>query len=132
MRFKRHAQLEGGLKQIDIVPLINVVFLLLIFFMMTSSFVIQPGIKVNLPRVITSEALRPENIELVVSQDNKAYINGRLVSPAELTGLLAQVSQRRQSILIKADRQASIGRIVEIWDLCRSTGIAQVNIATNQ
>ncbi len=47
MRFKRHMELEHGLKQIDIAPLIDVVFQLLIFFMLTSSFVIQPGIKVN-------------------------------------------------------------------------------------
>ena len=50
MKFKRHMELEHGLRQIDIAPLIDMVFQLLIFFMLTSSFIMQPGIKVNLPK----------------------------------------------------------------------------------
>ncbi|MBI5415209.1 MAG: biopolymer transporter ExbD, partial [Candidatus Omnitrophica bacterium] len=49
MKFKRHTKLEHGLKQIDIAPLIDLMFLLLIFFMLTSSFTLQSGINVKLP-----------------------------------------------------------------------------------
>ena len=51
-RFKRHIELEHG--RLDLAPLIDVVFLLLIFFMLTSSFVIQPSITINLPKAVTS------------------------------------------------------------------------------
>jgi len=132
MRFKRHMELEHGLKQIDIAPLIDMVFQLLIFFMLTSSFVIQPGIKVNLPKAITSEVVKFENVELVISSENVTYLNGKVITTAELRTLLAQVAKKKQSILIKADRRASLGRVVEIWDMCRDLGIAQINIATNQ
>jgi biopolymer transport protein ExbD len=132
MRFKRHMELEHGLNQIDITPLIDMVFQLLIFFMLTSSFVIQPGIKVNLPKAVTSEVVKYENIELVISAENVTYFNGSVVTNTELKNLLAQVSKRKQAILIKADKRASLGRVVEIWDTCRDLGIAQINIATNQ
>ncbi len=132
MRFKRHMKLEHGLKQIDIAPLIDVVFLLLIFFMLTSSFVMQPGIKVNLPKAVTSEIVKIKNIEIIISAENATYINGRVVVTEELKNLLKQVARKSQSILIKADKRASLGRIVEIWDLARDLGIAQINIATNQ
>lgn len=132
MHFKKHMELEHGLKQIDIAPLIDMIFQLLIFFMLTSSFVMQPGIKINLPKAVTSEVLKYENITLVVSSENVTYLDGRVVTLLELKSLIKQVSRRQQSILIKADKRASLGRVVEIWDLCRDSGVSQVNIATNQ
>ena len=132
MRFKKHMELEHGLKQIDIAPLIDMVFQLLIFFMLTSSFVMQPGIKVNLPKAVTSEIVKYENIEVVLSGENVIYLNGKVVTMQELNNLLKTVAKRQQPILIKADRRASLGRVVEIWDMCRDLGIQQINIATSQ
>ena len=132
MRFKRHMELEHGLKQIDIAPLIDIVFQLLIFFMLTSSFVIQPGIKVNLPKAVTSEVVKFENIDILVTSENVTYLNGKVVTTSELKTLLKQAAKRNQTILIKADRRASLGRVVEVWDLARELGITQINIATNQ
>jgi biopolymer transport protein ExbD len=126
-------ELEHGLKQIDIAPLIDIVFQLLIFFMLTSSFVMQPGIKVNLPKAVTSEAIKYENIEILITSENITYLNGNVITANELKALLKQVSKRKgQTILIRADRHASLGRVVEIWDMARDLGIAEINIATNQ
>jgi biopolymer transport protein ExbD len=126
-------ELEHGLKQIDIAPLIDIVFQLLIFFMLTSSFVMQPGIKVNLPKAVTSEAIKYENIEILITSENVTYLNGNVITTNELKALLKQVSKRKgQTILIRADRHASLGRVVEIWDMARDLGIAEINIATNQ
>jgi len=132
MRFRRHIELEHGLKQIDIAPLIDMIFQLLIFFMLTSSFIMQPGIKVNLPKAVTSEIIKYENIELVISGENVIYLSGKVISKNELKKLLTQVAKRKQAILIKADKGASLGRVVEIWDMCRDLGVSEVNIATNQ
>lgn len=132
MRFKGRMELEHGLKQIDIAPLIDIIFQLLIFFMLTSSFLVQPGIKINLPKAVTSEAVKNENIEIVVTSESVTYLNAKLVTMQELKMLLKQAAKRKQTILIKADRRASLGRIVEIWDMARDLGIAQINIATNQ
>jgi len=125
-------ELEHGLKQIDIAPLIDIVFQLLIFFMLTSSFIMQPGIKVNLPKAVTSEVVKYENIELLISAENIVYFNGKVITTSELSNLIKQAAKRNQAVLIKADKRASLGRVVEIWDMCRDLGIAQINIATNQ
>jgi biopolymer transport protein ExbD len=132
MRFKKHVELEHGLKQIDIAPLIDMVFQLLIFFMLTSSFVLQPGIKVNLPKAVTSETISYENTEIVVSSENVIYLNGQVVTMLELKAFLTQMAERNQGLLIKSDKRASLGRVVEIWDMCRDLGITKINIATNQ
>ncbi|MCM8795251.1 MAG: biopolymer transporter ExbD [Candidatus Omnitrophica bacterium] len=132
MKFRQHMELEHGLRQIDIAPLIDMVFQLLIFFMLTSSFLIQPGIRVNLPKAVTSEAVRPEFIEIIISGENITYLGGKVITTQELKNFLKQISKRKYTILIKADRRASLGRVVEIWDLCRDLGVTQINIATNQ
>jgi len=132
MRFKRHMKLEEGLQQIDIVPLINMLFLLLIFFAFSSGFAVQSGIKVNLPKSVTSEAVKRDDIEIIVSGENTVYLNAKFITMDQLKILLKQASGRKQSVLIKSDTHASLGRIVEIWDMCRDLGVAGVNIATNQ
>ncbi len=132
MRFKRHMELEHGLKQIEITPLIDMIFLLLVFFLLTSSFVIQPGIKINLPKAATSEIIQAENIEIIISGENVIYFNTKVVTIKELENLFKQAAKRKQSILIKADKRSSLGRVVEIWDMCRDLGVSQINIATNQ
>ena len=131
MRFKRHLQLEQGLKAIDTVPLINMLFLLLIFFMLISSSVVQSGMKVNLPKALTSEVIKYENIVIVVSSDNVIYLDNQVIDLRKLKTSLEHISKRKGTILIKADKGASLGRVVQIWDLCRESGIAQINIATD-
>jgi len=132
MKFKRSAKLEHGLEQIDIAPLIDVIFQLLIFFMLSSSFTFQSGINVKLPKAVTSNVLKEENLTITVTSENIIYLNGTLTSLKELHKILDQSKNRERPILIKADRRASVGRIVDIWDLCRNLGIERINIATNR
>jgi biopolymer transport protein ExbD len=92
----------------------------------------QPGIKVNLPKAVTSEVMKYENIEILITSENITYLNGKIVTTQELRNFLQQAAKRDQTILIKSDRRASLGRVVEIWDMARDLGISQINIATNQ
>lgn len=130
MKFKRRVSLETG--RLDIAPLIDVIFLLLIFFMLTSSFIFQPGIKINLPKALTSEVIQRENLIIIVREDNSLYINEREINYDELSSRLMIAAKESKPILIKADRKASLGRIVEVWDMCRVQGIRKINIATTQ
>ena len=132
MRFKRHLELEKGVKQIDIAPLIDIVFQLLIFFLLTSSFIFQPGIKINLPKAVTSQIVQEQNIAIIVTAENLIYIQDKVYTIKELSGRLKEAARENRPILINADKKASLGRVVEVWDLCRSLGISTVNIATNQ
>ena len=130
MKFKRTVALEKG--RLDIAPLIDVIFLLLIFFMLTSSFILQPGIRVNLPKAVTSEVLHEGLVVVVVTADNNVYVNERPVDTGELTSHISMAAREDMSVLIKADKEADLGRIIEVWDMCRKMDIQQVNIATSE
>ena len=133
MRFKRlvrRSEIKKG--QLDIAPLIDVVFLLLIFFMLTSNFVLQPGIRVSLPKAVTSEVLATENLMITLTKQDLLFLNEQPTTVADLIPKIAAAARERKTVLLKADTGASLGRVVEIWDLCREAGIPQINIATNQ
>ncbi|MEA3488951.1 MAG: biopolymer transporter ExbD [Candidatus Omnitrophota bacterium] len=130
MKFKRKVFLEKG--RLDIAPLIDVVFLLLIFFMLTSSFIFQPGIRVNLPRAVTSEVLHRELLILTVTEGNEVFLNERPVSGDELVSRITIAARDNQPLLIRADKKADMGKVIEVWDICRQVDIKQINIATTQ
>jgi len=132
MKFKRHTKSEHGLKQIDIAPLIDVIFQLLIFFMLSSSFTFQSGINVKLPKAVTSDVIKEENFIVTITNENLMYLNGKLMTLKELKSVLSVPKHKKRPLLIKSDRRASVGRIVDVWDLCRNLGIERINIATNQ
>ncbi|MFH1394820.1 MAG: biopolymer transporter ExbD [Candidatus Omnitrophota bacterium] len=130
MKFKRKVFLEKG--RLDIAPLIDVVFLLLIFFMLTSSFVFQPGIRVNLPKAVTSEVLHKELLVVTITGENKVFINERPVKSDELVSRITVAAREDQPLLIKADKESNLGKAIEVWDICRQMNVKQINIATTQ
>jgi len=134
MRFRKHLELEKGQKEINITPLVDMVFLLLVFFMLTSNFIATPGIKINLPKAVTSEVIKDKNIIITVNSENVIYLNDKLISLAELTSHLSEkVSLDKEiPLLIKADQNTQLGSVVMVWDICRKVGISQINIATLQ
>ena len=132
MKFTRHTKLEYGLGQIDIAPLVDVIFQLLIFFMLSSSFTFQSGINVKLPKAITSDIIKEENLIITITSENVIYLNNTVITLKELKERLEQPHNQNRPLLIKADRRASVGRIVDVWELCRNLGIERINIATNQ
>lgn len=130
MKFKRRLKIEKGM--IDLTPMVNIFFLLFVFFLFTSSFIFQPGIKVSLPRAVTSEVIQQDNVAITITKDDKIYLEDRQISQDELAPRLKILAKEKMGLLIKADSRAPLGRIVEIWDACRREGVSQINIATNQ
>jgi len=133
MRFKklkRRTEIKKG--ELDTTPLIDIVFNLLIFFMLTSNFIFQPGIKVSLPKAITSEVISSENLIITVTGQDLLFLNDKPITISDLVVKLKEAARENKSLLLKADTSSSLGRVVEIWDLCRELGIEQINIATNQ
>ena len=132
MKFKRHNKLEHGLRQIDIAPMIDCVFLLLIFFMLTSSFTFQSGFNVKLPKAVTSDIIQDQNVIVTITSENVIYLNGTVITLKELGRKLKESNYKTKPLLIRSDRRASVGRVVDVWDLCRNLGIERIHIATNQ
>ena len=123
---------------INITPLIDVVFLLLIFFMVTTTFSRETRLLVNLPEAEAREAeSQPEQIEIMVSRDGSYLINGRALVNNEMNTLkqgLELVSQGNTNIpiLIIADADATHQAVVTAMDGIGQVGFARLSIATQR
>lgn len=132
MKLKRQFKYAAGLEQIDLAPLIDMVFLLLIFFLLSSTFTAPSGIHVQLPKAITSDTIKEDSFTVAITSENIVYFNGKVVTMNELRDQLKKIATKNMPIMIEADRRSSMGRIVDVWDLCRGLGIERINIATNR
>ncbi len=120
-----------GIKM-DQTPMADVIFLLLIFFMLSSSFVMQPGIKVKLPKAVTSESEIEKTVVLTITEDRKIYLDKKLVDIDILgTKLSSTFKKKGVSVLvIKADRNVDFGIVVRAMDIAKLNGAEKIAVAT--
>jgi len=118
---------------LEAVPLANCILLLLIFFILTSNYSVQTqaGMRVNLPKAVTSETIGAKAKVITITREKVLYLGNDPVSTQELTSRIETLPEKN-SILIKADKGTSLERVVEVWDICRRAGIQHVNIATTE
>ncbi len=119
---------------LDLTPLIDVVFLLLIFFMVSTTFVTDAtGMRVDLPRSSSQEAI-PEGSDLTLQleSDGSVTLDDRSLSSAQLSAELRKAAEADPNTLIvlRADTELAHGRVVEVMDLARGIGLTSFAIAT--
>ena len=117
----------------DLTPMIDVVFQLLIFFMVTAVFAITPGLDIKLPEAEEAQAPEKENLFIVVDQDGNMKLNHQSVTFANLKDKLQEkrnLLDNTTLIIIQGDERSTHGQIVQIMDIARQVGIIDQVIAT--
>ncbi len=130
MRFKKKREEEI---RIGIAPLIDIVFLLLIFFMVTSHFDIVSGVRIQLPKV-TKKILNEEHntkITLVIDKSGKIYLGGRKVEQKALQNRLQDLVKKKGlfPLILQADKDVRHGKVIQIMDLAKKAGVHSIVIA---
>ena len=117
---------------INITSLIDVLFLLLIFFIVSSTFLEQPGMKLDLPQTSRKEVVQMEGYTLFIMSDGSMYINEESVTleslPERLKAIAPAVEEK--GLILKADEGVRYGIVVEIMDIAKQNGIMKLVIAT--
>jgi len=118
---------------VDVTPLIDIIFQLVLFFMVSTTFVTTPGIEVDLPRSSSDTILRDkDDLNLWVTSDGAVFVDDHPVDWEGLRGALeiAARSNPATLIIIKADQEVDHGRVVGVMDLARSLNLHRMAIAT--
>ncbi len=119
---------------INIAPLVDVVFLLLLFFMLTSHLIQEPAIKIKLPESKTSEA-QSENIKTIyITKNGEIYFMDKRVDLERLKTVISEyiVNPENDFLRIKADKESEVGLLVRVIDEVRLAGIKNYSIVTER
>lgn len=119
---------------IDLTPMIDVVMLLVVFFLTTSTFSKMGEIKINLPLSNSSAESREDNFVITLTQEGKVYWNNQLVEKKELKTLIEQaVSDKNdKTFVIKGDKNTSYQNLIEIMDIARLGGAYNIALDVEQ
>ncbi len=115
---------------INITSLIDVMFLLLIFFMVTSTFLDRPGMKLELPSAESAEVARVEKLVLYISSDNEVVFNGTPVALDDLeeTMLAALSDIEDRTLVLNADKSVQHGTVIRVMDIAKKIGLEKLVI----
>ncbi|MFQ5543106.1 MAG: ExbD/TolR family protein [Nitrospiria bacterium] len=131
---RRHARNQGNASEIDMTPLIDMVFILLIFFIVTTSFVKETGIDVHRPTAKSAEKKSTGNILIAISNTGEVWLDRRQISVDAIRPNVERLHAENPEggVVIMADKQSETGILVEVIDQARLAGVPNVSIAAQE
>jgi biopolymer transport protein ExbD len=129
MRRKRDRQEEES--EVNLTPMLDVVFIMLIFFIVTASFVKEAGIDVSRPPAATAERKERGNILVAITENDQIWIDRRQVDPRALRANIERLHAENPqgSVVIQADKGSKNGLLVQVMDAARLAGVTSVSLA---
>lgn len=122
---------DRPLSQYSLAGLTDIVLLLLIFFLLTSSFIPQFGIQVNLPQAETSAPMEDLYVSVAITSDGRFYVNQDLVPREQLLDALREAQGTRTALVLRADQQATVGQFATVANLAKALNM-RVLMATER
>ena len=118
---------------LDMTPMLDIVFIMLIFFIVTTSFIKETGIEINRPNAATAERDEKGNILVAISENNEVFIDRRKVDIRAIRPNIVRLRAENPegSVIIQADRASQTGLLVQAMDQIRLAGVQEISIAAD-
>jgi len=125
---------EADESEIDITPMLDVVFIMLIFFIVTASFVKESGIEVNRPEASTAQSKPRASILVAINDLGEIWINKRKVEEGQVRANIERLHAENPqgSVVVQADEEAKTKVLVAVMDAAREAGVRDVSLATDK
>jgi biopolymer transport protein ExbD len=119
--------------EVNLTPMLDVVFIMLIFFIVTASFVKESGIEISRPGASTAVRKEKGNILIAISANDQIWMNRRQVDPRALRANIerAHAENPQGAVVIQADKEAKTGLLVQVMDAARSAGVKDISLAAD-
>lgn len=133
MAFKQDSS-DDMMAEINVVPLVDVILVVLIIFMVTAPMIMKPSINVNLPKAASGEATTPSKLNITISTDGKLNLDGQAVDDQTVqTKALEEVKKNPDiQAIIAADKDVPHGRVVSVLDLIKGAGVKKFAISIDK
>ena len=131
MRNRHSRRQSGAMAEVNMTPLIDMVFILLIFFIVTTSFVKETGVDVSRPSAKTAVKKEKANILIAIKPNGEVWMDKRLIDRRAVRANVERMHAENPegSVIILADKEAKTGLLIEVMDQARLAGVANVSIA---
>ena len=131
MRQRRHDSVFEDDNNVDMTPMLDIVFIMLIFFIVTTSFVKESGIDVNRPGAQTTERKERGNILIAITAQNDIWVDKRQIDVRAVRANVERLHAENPegAVIIQADKDSKNGLLVEVIDQTRLAGVTNVSIA---
>jgi biopolymer transport protein ExbD len=119
--------------EVNLTPMLDVVFIMLIFFIVTASFVKESGIDISRPPAATAERKERGNILVAITANDQLWMDGRQIDPRSLRANIERLHAENPegSVVIQADRLSKNGLLVQVMDAARQAGVSSVSLAAD-
>ena len=119
--------------EVNLTPMLDVIFIMLIFFIVTASFVKESGIEISRPGASTAVKKERGNILIAISANDQIWMNRRQVDPRALRANIerAHAENPQGAVVIQADKEAKMGLLVQVMDAARSAGVKEISLAAD-
>ena len=133
MSARRHRPAEED-TELDMTPMLDIVFIMLIFFIVTTSFVKESGVTVNTPQASTAANQENANIFIAITATGEVWIDRRPVDPRSVRAIVARLhaDNPEGSVIIQSDADAATGALVDVMDQVRLAGVEGIAIAAER
>lgn len=130
---KQHASLESEDSTIDMTPMLDIVFIMLIFFIVTTSFVKESGVTVSRPSAQTAAEDKKGNIMVAIKPNGEIWIDKRAVDVRSVRANIEKLKAEspESGVVIQADTDARTGILVQVMDQIRLAGVSNISIAAD-
>jgi len=131
---QHRAKNEAAVMAIDITPLIDIVFILLIFFMVSATFIRETGIEVKKPQAVWSQSLSPQALRISIAAGGALYTQGQGVTLQQLQHIVKDFLQQHPEgpVVVIPHHSVDAARFVEVMDSAKQAGAASVAIAVQK
>ena len=125
---------DEAISEINIVPFVDIILVVLIIFMVTTPIIMKPSINVNLPKAGSGDETTPSEFAVAIQVNGEMSLNGKPTDVAALTTFSAQLSKEKPDVqaIISADKDVSHGRVVEVIDAIKSGGTKRFAITIDK
>ena len=129
---RRRMPVDSEAAEVNLTPMLDVVFIMLIFFIVTTSFVKESGVEIERPESVAASPRPNAQVMVAITSEGAIWVDGKPVDAHRIGPQVAELVSAEGSVVVQADRNATTGLLIEVMDQIRQAGVDNIAVAATR
>lgn len=129
---RRRMPIDNEAAEVNLTPMLDVVFIMLIFFIVTTSFVKESGIEIDRPESADASPRPDAQVMVAITDEGAVWVDGKPVDAHRVGPKVAELVSAEGSVVVQADRSSTTGLLIEVMDGIRQAGVDNIAVAATR